>query len=108
MNAKALRPRPDLVAAERGGDPARTMDGEADPNHASIEQARYWQQVYGEILAMEESVLQRIHDLMAKESAAVRREVELTNVPVVVAQADRFRQRLGFWNARVEELEVHS
>jgi hypothetical protein len=41
---------------------------------------------------------------MAKESAAGRREVELTNVPVVVAQAERFRQRLGYWEARVTEL----
>jgi hypothetical protein len=36
----------------------------------------------------------------------VKRELELTNVPVVVAQAVRFRQRLGYWEARVTELDV--
>jgi hypothetical protein len=41
---------------------------------------------------------------MATQSAEARREVELTNVPVVVAQAERFRQRLGYWEARVHEL----
>ena len=99
------RIRPDMVAAARGRDASRAMDGEADPKTASMEQALYWRQIYREILAMEEKVMERIQDLMAKQSAQVRREVELTNVPVVAAQAERFRQRLGFWTARVTELE---
>jgi hypothetical protein len=104
-SVKAVHQRPDLVAAERGGDPSRTMDTEVEPGTATLEQALYWRQIYSEILAMEELVLQRIRDLMAKQSPTARREVELTNVPVVVAQANRFRQRLGFWTARVLELE---
>jgi hypothetical protein len=99
------RIRPDMVAAARGRDASRAMDGEGDPKSASMEQALYWRQIYREILAMEEKVMERIQDLMAKQSAQVRREVELTNVPVVAAQAERFRQRLGFWTARVRELE---
>jgi hypothetical protein len=54
---------------------------------------------------MEEKVMERIQELMAKQSPQARHEVELTNVPVVAAQAERFRQRLGFWTARVRELE---
>jgi hypothetical protein len=94
-----------MVAADRGGDPNRAMDGEGDPKTASLEQARYWRQVYLEVLAMEEKVMERIQDLMARQSVQARREVELTNVPVVAAHAERFRQRLGFWTARVDELE---
>jgi hypothetical protein len=94
-----------MVAAARGGDASKGMDGEGDPRSASIEQALYWRQIYREILAMEEKVMERIQDLMAKQSPRARREVELTNVPVVAAQAERFRQRLGFWTARVVELE---
>lgn len=97
--------RPDLVAATRGGDPNQSMDGEADLKSASMEQALYWRQIYQEILAMEEKVMERIQDLMAAQSPQARREVELTNVPVVAAQAERFRRRLGFWTARVHELE---
>jgi hypothetical protein len=97
--------RPDMVAAARGGDPSQEMDGEADLKLASMEQALYWRQIYTEILAMEEKVMEHIQRLMAKQSPRARREVELTNVPVVAAQADRFRKRLGYWTDRVRELE---
>ena len=98
----AVRDRPDIVAATRGGDDSVGMDGEADPTTASLEQALFWRSIYAEILVMEEAVLDRIHQLMAGQSLQARREVELTNVPVVVAQADRFRTRLGFWEACVQ------
>jgi hypothetical protein len=99
------RERPDVDAAERGGDWSQRMDGEGVPGEASMEQAVYGRQIYTEILAMEEKVLTRIRQLMDKQSDEARREVELTNVPVVVAQAERFRQRLGYWEARVHELK---
>ena len=83
------------------------MDGEGAPEKATLAHALYWRQVYSEILAMEEKVLDRIRQLMNMESAEVRHEVELTNVPVVVAQAERFRQRLGYWEARVAQLDGH-
>ena len=98
------RERPDMVAAARGGDPSQAMDGEVEPHSASMEEALYWRQIYVEILAMEEKVMERIHDLMASQTAVARREVELTNVPVIAAQVDRFRQRLGFWTSRLREL----
>jgi len=99
------RPRPDIDAAKRGGDWVQRMEGEGLPGEASLEQAIYWRQVYSEILAMEEKVLERIRQLMLTQSETARREVELTNVPVVVAQAERFRQRLGYWTTRVQELK---
>ena len=80
------------------------MEGEGAPDHATLKQALYWRKTYTEILAMEEKVLKRIHELMDKQSDEARLEVELTNVPVVVAQAERFRRRLGYWEARVHEL----
>lgn len=82
------------------------MDGEGAPAVADREQAVYWCQIYQEILTMEESVLARIRELQDKQSLRARREVDLTNVPVVVAQAERFRQRLGYWRARVVELDA--
>ena len=79
------------------------MDGDGVPGHATMEQALYWRQIYTEILGMEEKVLKRIRQLMATQSVE---EVELTNVPVVVAQAERFRQRLlDLWYSRVWELQ---
>jgi hypothetical protein len=103
MNPRsAHRARPDIVAATRGGDDSVGMDGEADPATASLEEAVFWRDIYAEILTMEESVLERIHQLMEGQSYQARREVELTNVPVVVAQAARFRARLGFWESCVQ------
>jgi hypothetical protein len=99
---KGDRARPDIAAATRGDDDSVGMDGEADPATASLQEALYWRDVYTEILTMEESVLERIHQLMAGQSPQARREVELTNVPVVAAQAARFRARLGFWESCVE------
>ena len=99
--------RPDVDAAVRGGDWSQPMDGEIAPQQATIKQALYWRQIYSEILAMEEKVLARIRQLMTTQSEEGRREVELTNVPVVVAQAERFRQRLSYWDARVAQLNGH-
>ena len=101
---QSKRSRPDIDAAVRGGDWTLGMDGEGVPGHATLKHALYWRQIYSEILEMEEKVLKRIRQLMAAQSHEARREVELTNVPVVVAQAERFRQRLGYWEARVHEL----
>jgi hypothetical protein len=97
--------RPDIVAAARGGDHSVGMDGEGDPATAPLQQALFWRRIYAEILAMEESVLERIHQLMTTQSPQARREAELTNVPVIAAQVERFRSRGALWAARVAECE---
>jgi hypothetical protein len=102
---EAAQARPDIVAATRGGDDSLGMEGEADLASATLEQALFWRNIYTEILAMEESVLTRIRQLMAAQSPEARREVELTNVPVVVAQAERFRSRLGFWESACRRID---
>ena len=85
---------------------SQTSDGEGVLDDSTLERALYWRLIYSEMLEMEERVLARIDLLMDTQSELVKREVELTNVPVVVAQAERFRQRLGYWEARVTELDV--
>jgi hypothetical protein len=105
---QAQKARPDIEAAVRGGDWAQAMDGEGVPGDSTLEHALYWRQIYAEILAMEEKVLDRIRQLMNTQSDEGRREVELTNVPVVVAQAERFRQRMGYWDQRVAQLNGNS
>jgi hypothetical protein len=97
--------RPDIVAATRGGENSIGMNDEPDPGTATLEQALFWRNIYTEILTMEEAVLDRIHQLMASQSPEARREVELTNVPVVVAQVERFRARKGIWDSFVHVLE---
>jgi hypothetical protein len=89
------------VAATRGGDNSLGMDEEADPATATLEQALFWRNIYAEVLIMEEAVLARIHQLMAFQTPEARREVELTNVPVVVSQVARFRSRRDLWDSRI-------
>jgi hypothetical protein len=81
------------------------MEDEADPATATLEQALFWRNIYTEILAMEEAVLARIHHLMASQTPEARREVELTNVPVVVSQVERFRVRHGIWDSLVHTFQ---
>jgi hypothetical protein len=102
---QADKSRPDVVAAKRGGDWSQPMDGEGVPGDSTLDSALYWRDIYTDILEMEEKVLARIRQLMETQSDEGRREVELTNVPVVVAQAERFRQRLGYWEERVAQLD---
>ena len=96
--------RPDVAAAQRGGDPNQGMPGEPDLGTTSRAEAVFWRDLYSEILAMEEGVMLRIRELMALQSVEARREVELSNVPVIAAQIERFRLRGQFWSRRVVEL----
>ena|ERR1700730_9746963 len=97
--------RSDVIAARRGGDTEQGMETEADPITATMEQAIYWRKIYSEIVTMEEGVLARIRELMLAQSPEARHEAQLSNVPVVEAQLARFKQRHGYWDNRVLELE---
>ena len=98
-------PRPDVAAQIRGADIEQAMEGEGDIETSSLEQAVFWRDTYKEILAMEESVMVRVVELMAAQSVTARREVELSNVPVIAAQVERFRSRLGYWETRLKRLQ---
>jgi hypothetical protein len=80
------------------------MESEQDIGTASLQQAEFWTSAYREILTMEQSVMDRIVELMAAQSLTARREVQLSNVPVIAAQIERFRSRLGYWEARIKAL----
>ena len=103
---KFTKGQPDFGAAIGGRIWSQASDGEGVLDESTLELALYWRQIYSEMLEMEERVLARIDLLMDTHSSVVKREVELTNVPLVVAQAERFRQRLGYWEARITELDI--
>ncbi len=96
--------RPDVAAEERGGNPDQAMTSEPEGAIASLEEARFWRDTYAEILQMEVEVMARVNELMATATPAVRLEAEMSNVPVIGAQVDRFRHRHTFWTDRVAEL----
>lgn len=96
--------RKDVIAEIRGGDPEQGMEWEHVIGTSSHAQAVFWHDTYQELLTMEEAVMARIRELMTTQSAAARREVELSNVPVIAAQVNRFRARLGYWESRLRKL----
>jgi hypothetical protein len=96
--------RSDVAAEQRGGDPDQAMASEPPGAEASLAEARFWRDAYEEILHMEVQVMARVDELMSRATPAVRREVEMSNVPVIAAQVDRFRHRHNFWTDRVAEL----
>ena len=98
--------RPDVAAEIRGGDTGQAMELEQDIGSSSLIQATFWRDTYREILTMEEAVLARVHELMARQSPTTRREAELSNLPVISAQVRRFRTRLGYWEDRLRFLEA--
>ncbi len=97
--------RSDVAAEERGGDPDQTMTTEPEARSTTIEEARFWRDTYAEILHVEEQVLAKVHELKARHSPEVRREVQMSNVPVITAQLERFRHRHEHWSSRVSELD---
>jgi hypothetical protein len=100
--------RSDVAAEQRGGDPNQAMTSEPEVAAASLEEAFFWRDTYEEILHMETQVMTRVHELMARATPGVRREAELSNVPVIAAQVERFRHRHHFWSDRVAELTLGS
>lgn len=96
--------RKDVVAAIRGGDTEQGMEHEHGIGTSSQAQAVFWHDTYQELVTMEEAVMARIRELMATQSETARHEVELSNVPVIAAQINRFRARLGYWETRLREL----
>lgn len=95
----------DFEAILRSVDPEQPVDTEIHPDGADVEEARVWTRVYRELLHMEQGVLQAIHDGIPHLGDEARREVEATNLPLIKAQLDRFRWRLGLWESRLRELE---
>jgi hypothetical protein len=92
-------------AASAGADLDRPLQGE-DPASASLVEARHWASVYRSLVALEEQLL----DLFASHIPSMPREAQIeaeeTNLPVLLAQVERFRHRLQFWVTRERELEL--
>lgn len=89
--------------ARKGADPHRLMDGE-DPGTQSAQTAHQWLKAYAELLELEADLLDTIAERMPGMSDEARHETEEANLPVIVTQIERFRQRLEFWRQRKQEL----
>ena len=60
--------------------------------------------IYAEIVAMDQTIIERVRQLIAGQSGDSDREAYLSNLRLVLAQLQRVGERLTFWNGRVREL----
>jgi hypothetical protein len=97
--------RPEIVAARKGADPNRPIDGE-DPGAQSPDVARRWLRAYAELESLEVELLDLLAFRTAQMSEDARHEAAETNFPVLVSQLDRFHKRLDFWQQRKREVET--
>jgi hypothetical protein len=85
----------------------RSPNGDAaDRAEVAITQAQYMLGIYAEILAMDNSIMERIRQIIVRQSENGDREADLTNLRLVLAQLQKIGQRIAYWNARLRAL-VH-
>ncbi|HKW59224.1 MAG TPA: hypothetical protein VJR46_05675 [Candidatus Dormibacteraeota bacterium] len=92
-------------AAWQGADLDRPLPGE-DPDSGSLAEAQRWLAVYHHLVHLEQELLDTLARMIPSMPDAAQKEAEATNLPVLAAQAERFRRRLAFWQRRRDELEA--
>ena len=60
--------------------------------------------IYAEIVAMDETIIERIRQLIVTQSDDGDRDRSLDNLRLLLAQLVKVGQRLDHWNARVRAL----
>lgn len=101
----------DQTSAERAAldavDTERLLAGE-DPSSRIRDDALHWIDVYTELLEFKLRVLDESAAVAAEMSEPALAEISATDVEVLRAEADRFRERLEFWRKRLVELDGDS
>src|SRR2546426_5814941 len=91
-------------AAWQGADLERPISGE-NPESESLEEARRWVRAYGHLVTLEQALFDLLAKMIPGMPGDAQREAELTNLPVIASQVERFRHRLDYWVKRERELE---
>ena len=60
--------------------------------------------IYTEILAMDETIINRIRQLMVTQSNHGDDEGSLDNMRLILAQLEKIGRRIAYWNARLRSL----
>ena len=90
-----------------GGYKAVNPDWGLDGRHrdtSSLDVARYWSDAYRQLLEFDTAALNYMREQIEDLPIEVRREVEVTNIPIMDGQIERVRARLAFWESKEREL----
>lgn len=71
---------------------------------ATVTQALFMVGIYAEIVTMDQTIIERVRQLLAQQSVGGDQEAYLSNMRLVLAQLQRVGERVDFWNGRVRDL----
>ncbi len=83
-------------------DPETLLEGE-DPDSTEVDDAVHWVTVYGELLTVKVSLIERADQLLEGVSDDAMTEADIDQ-RLLRAEAARFRHRLDYWTHRAKEL----
>ena len=73
----------------------------------TLQQARFWLNLYRDLLAVDENALQRMRALLLEEPARGRGEADyLVDVELVMGETERIRARHNHWLAVVDRMKL--
>ena len=67
---------------------------------AAITQTQYMVDVYVEILAMDQIIIERVRKILINEAAGGDVEAHVSNLQLLLSQLERIGERIAYWNAR--------
>ena len=82
----------------------RPVDPFASPAVVALTQAQNMIGIYAEILAMHETVMERVRHILVRQSGDGDHEADLTNLRLILAQMEKVGERIAFWNAGIRRL----
>ena len=88
----------------------RAVDGDAllegeDPESPHLEDAEHWTNVYRELIAFKQSLLDSTHNETTQlVHSEARDEASSVDGTILRAELERFRRRCAFWEERRAEL----
>ena len=71
---------------------------------ADVTQAQFMIGIYAEIVAMDVTIIERVKQLLVRQSHDGDREAYVANLRLVLVQLERVGERISFWNGRVQAL----
>jgi hypothetical protein len=71
---------------------------------AGVTQAQDMIAIYVEILAMDQTIIERVRQLLIKQPRGVDVSAHLSNLRSVLDQLYKVTERIAFWNGRVHSL----
>src|SRR6266446_5505018 len=82
----------------------RSDHDSTDRTMTAITQAQYLVGIYGEIVAMDRIILERVRQLIEEHADEPDAEPYVANLRLLLEQLEKVGERLAYWNSRARKL----